>query len=173
MSLTIWVETVSVSLHSNLVAIFATALRWQLCIAQISRDNPLSTKRTLDPPIAGLNAQWAWDIPAKYMPCPGQKPWLPKVWTEGTNLLTSTPWWTVSIHDKFQEPRKGGYWKGFLHKIYASLGCGALSAKCTAGPNILDYFLFPWAWQLDSADTPFAKAPFSRRRRNDKNSLRQ
>ena len=45
--------------------------------------------------------------------------------------------------------------------MYASRGCGALSAKSTAGPNILDYFLFPWGVTLDSAETPFAKTPFS------------
>ena len=52
--------------------------------------------------------------------------------------------------------------------MYASLGCGALSAKCTAGSNILGYFLFSWArrWillgaALDSPETPFAKTPFS------------
>ena len=32
--------------------------------------------------------------------------------------------------------------RGVLQKICASLGCGALSAKCTAGANILEYFLF-------------------------------
>ena len=32
--------------------------------------------------------------------------------------------------------------KGVFARIYASLGCGALSAKCTAEPNILGYFCF-------------------------------
>ena len=44
-----------------------------------------------------------------------------------------------------QEPRKGGFQKGVFARMYASLGCGALSARSTAAPNILDYFLFPWA----------------------------
>ena len=41
-----------------------------------------------------------------------------------------------------QEPRKGGILEGGFCKMYASLGCGALSAKCTAGPTILGYFCF-------------------------------
>ena len=44
-----------------------------------------------------------------------------------------------------QDPRKGGFKKGVSAKMYRSLGCGAPSAKCTAGPNILGYFLFPAA----------------------------
>ena len=44
--------------------------------------------------------------------------------------------------------------------MYASLGCGALSAKCTAEPNIHDYFV-SLGVTLDSAETPFAKTPFS------------
>ena len=46
------------------------------------------------------------------------------------------------VTQKNQEPRKRGFWKGIFAKMYASLGCAALSAKCTAGPNIHDYFLF-------------------------------
>ena len=44
-----------------------------------------------------------------------------------------------------------------------SFGCGALSAKCTAGPN-----QYPWVFfvsigvALDPAETPFAKTPSSR-----------
>ena len=43
--------------------------------------------------------------------------------------------------------------------MYASLGCGALSAKCIAGPNILDYFSASLGVTLDPAETPFAKPP--------------
>ena len=42
--------------------------------------------------------------------------------------------------------------------MYASLDCGALSAKCTAGPNALG-FLDSLGVALDSAKTPFAKTP--------------
>ena len=34
--------------------------------------------------------------------------------------------------------------EGGFYKMHASLGCGALSAKSTAGANFLRYFLFPW-----------------------------
>ena len=40
--------------------------------------------------------------------------------------------------------KKRGFLEGDFCKMYASLGCGVLSAKCTAGANILGYFLFPW-----------------------------
>ena len=46
--------------------------------------------------------------------------------------------------------------------MYASLGCGAPGAKCTAGPNVLGYFLPSFGGTLDPAETPFAKTPFSR-----------
>ena len=36
-----------------------------------------------------------------------------------------------------QEPSKGGFEIGVLVKVCASLGCGALSADCTAGSNTL------------------------------------
>ena len=38
--------------------------------------------------------------------------------------------------------------------MFASLGCGALSAKCAAGSNILGYFLFSYA------ETPLLKPLF-------------
>ena len=41
----------------------------------------------------------------------------------------------------------------------ASLGCGALSAKCTVGANILGN-ICSLAVTLDSTETPFAKTPF-------------
>ena len=37
---------------------------------------------------------------------------------------------------RFRNKEKG-FDKGVFARMYASLGCGALSAKCTAGPNIL------------------------------------
>ena len=37
-----------------------------------------------------------------------------------------------------------GFLEGGFCKMCASLGCGALSAKCTAAANILGCFLFPW-----------------------------
>ena len=46
---------------------------------------------------------------------------------------------------RLREPRKGFFLEGGFCKMYASLGCGALGAKCTAGPNILIYILFAWA----------------------------
>ena len=42
--------------------------------------------------------------------------------------------------------KKRGFLEGGFCKMYASLGSFALSAQCTAGPNILGYFLFPWPW---------------------------
>ena len=36
-----------------------------------------------------------------------------------------------------QEPMKGGF-----ARMYASLGCGSLSARCTAGTSALGYFCF-------------------------------
>ena len=41
--------------------------------------------------------------------------------------------------------KKGAFRRGVFGNMYASLGCGALSTKCTAGRLVLDYFLFPWA----------------------------
>ena len=56
--------------------------------------------------------------------------------------------------------KKRGFLEGvfFFAKMYACLGGAALSAKCTAGPNAPGYCLF---LTLDSAETPFAKTPFS------------
>ena len=42
--------------------------------------------------------------------------------------------------------------------MYASLGYGALSAKCTAGANALGIF-GSLAVTLDSAEIPFVKTP--------------
>ena len=35
---------------------------------------------------------------------------------------------------------KGVFRRGVFAEMDASLRCGALSAKCTAGPNVLGYF---------------------------------
>ena len=39
--------------------------------------------------------------------------------------------------------KKRGFLEGGFCKNVRLCGCAALSAKCTAGPNILGYFLFP------------------------------
>ena len=68
---------------------------------------------------------------------------------------------------KIKIPRKSGAKKrkGFLRrgfcKMYASLDCGTLSAHYNAGPNILGYFLFSWAWHSTLQKPPFTKTPFS------------
>ena len=43
----------------------------------------------------------------------------------------------------------------------ASLGRGAVSAKCTAGPNASGYFSVSLGVTLDCPETPFAKTPLS------------
>ena len=45
---------------------------------------------------------------------------------------------------RFSRTKNRGFFEGGFCKMYASLGCGALSAKSTAGANILGYSLFPW-----------------------------
>ena len=45
-------------------------------------------------------------------------------------------------------------------KMYASLGREAVSAKCTAGPSALGYFVVSLGVTLDSAETPVLKPPF-------------
>ena len=44
-------------------------------------------------------------------------------------------------------------------RIYASLGCGAQSAKCTARSNVLGYLLLSWAWRWIMQETPVPKPP--------------
>ena len=44
---------------------------------------------------------------------------------------------------ELKNQEKGGFRRFFFAKMYASLGCGALSAKCTVGSNILGSFLLP------------------------------
>ena len=53
--------------------------------------------------------------------------------------------------------KKSGFSEGDFCKMYTSLGYGAVRAKCTAGPNLF----VSLAVTLDSAETPFAKTPFS------------
>ena len=67
-------------------------------------------------------------------------------------------WWRLML---FRKQEKGGKQKDFFSKIYASLGCGALSAKWTAGPNVLAYFLFAWPWHWTLQKPPLLKPPFS------------
>ena len=62
--------------------------------------------------------------------------------------------------------------------MYASFGNGALSAKMSswAQPNILGYFRFFFVSlgvTLDSAETPFAKTPFSWLLSEDRKTLRE
>ena len=55
--------------------------------------------------------------------------------------------------------RKGGFWKGVLARMYASLARGSLSAKCTAG-HISPWVLFAssaWNWILQKP--PLLKPP--------------
>ena len=47
--------------------------------------------------------------------------------------------------------RRFSFWRWFC-KIYASLGCGFPSAKCTPGPIVLVYFLFLGCDALDSVE---------------------
>ena len=54
-----------------------------------------------------------------------------------------------------------GVSEGGFCKMYASLDCGAPSAKCTAWSNIVAYALFPWAWRLTLQKPPLLKPPFS------------
>ena len=55
-------------------------------------------------------------------------------------------------------PERWSLEEGFC-KMYASLGCGALSAQCTAGASVLGYFLSV-CLTLDSAETPLLKPHF-------------
>ena len=61
---------------------------------------------------------------------------------------------------KIQELKKGDFTKEVFAKMYASPGCGAPGAKCTAGPNILGYFLFPSAGHWTMQKPPLLKPPF-------------
>ena len=57
--------------------------------------------------------------------------------------------------------KKRGFLEGGFCKNVRLLGRAALSAKCTAGPNILGYFFVSWRVTLGASETPFAKTPFS------------
>ena len=52
---------------------------------------------------------------------------------------------TVCTNNFSGAEKRGFLERFFFCEMYASLGCGAPSAKCTAGPTILGYFLFPSA----------------------------
>ena len=65
------------------------------------------------------------------------------------------------IFSPFSRTKKRGFLEGFFFaKMYASLGCGVLRAKCIAGSNILRYFLFSWAWHWILQKPPLLKPPF-------------
>ena len=64
-----------------------------------------------------------------------------KLLREGANFLTTTPLsGTPPPHAVVSGPQKNVFLKGFFTGVYASLGCGALSAKCTAGTISLGSF---------------------------------
>ena len=44
--------------------------------------------------------------------------------------------------------------------MYASVGCGSLSAECPAGTNNLGNFLSSWAWRSTLQKPPLLKPPF-------------
>ena len=56
--------------------------------------------------------------------------------------------------------KKRGFLEGGFCKMYVSLGCGARSAKSTAGANIPGYSLFPWPWHWTRQKPPLLKPPF-------------
>ena len=60
----------------------------------------------------------------------------------GALLMTCLPWVPTIQKHASQEPRTRGFLEGGFCKMSASLGCGALSAKCTAGANALGIFCF-------------------------------
>ena len=50
------------------------------------------------------------------------------------------------IAETIRSREMGFFRRFFSKKMYASLGCGALSAECTAGPSSpFRCFLFSWA----------------------------
>ena len=57
--------------------------------------------------------------------------------------------------------KKRGLLEGVFCKMHASLGCGALSAKYTAGGHYPRVFFVRLASTLDSTETPFAKTHLS------------
>ena len=66
----------------------------------------------------------------------------------------------LSVDAKIKNQEKFFFFVRFFCKMYPSLGCGALSAKCTAGANILGYFLFPWPWHWTLQKPPLLQPPF-------------
>ena len=67
---------------------------------------------------------------------------------------------STSIGMRCEGLLKRVFLEGGLCKMYAFLGCGSLSAKFTAGPNIFDYFLFPCAWHSTQQKPPLLKPLF-------------
>ena len=68
--------------------------------------------------------------------------------------------WKFRAGLKIRSQEKGDFRRVFFCKMYASLGCGALTAKCIAGANILGYFLFSWRWHWTLQKPPLLKPPF-------------
>ena len=62
---------------------------------------------------------------------------------------------------KIRNQEKGFFRRGVFAEMYASVGSGALSARCTAGAQYPWVFFVSLGVTLDSAETPFAKTPFS------------
>ena len=60
-----------------------------------------------------------------------------------------------------KKQEKRAFLKGAFVKMYTFIGCGALSAKRTAGPHIRGYFLVSLGVTLDSTETLFSKTPSS------------
>ena len=58
-----------------------------------------------------------------------------------------------------QEPRRGCFWREAFANMCASLGCGALHAKCTAGPDALGFSRVSWAWHWILQQPPLLKSP--------------
>ena len=54
-------------------------------------------------------------------------------------------WAGFFVPENIRNQDKGDFRRFFFANMYASLGCGALSAKRTAGSNILVYSLFSLA----------------------------
>ena len=70
-----------------------------------------------------------------------------------------SPFRASLITQKISGTKKWGFLEGFFLQIDASLGWGALSAKCAAGSNLLGN-LVSLGMTMDSGETPFAKTPF-------------
>ena len=84
--------------------------------------------------------------------------WIAHVCRKNTPQVQKTPFLRETARKSGAKNR--GFLEGRFCKMYASLGCGALSAKCTVGANILWYYLFPWLWHWTLQKPPLLKPPF-------------